>query len=147
MEVVHTRKSTFGSSLESGDVMSRKMQITNGPSFRHFISATVVIAEVAFDSTFTMDGDIHKDMTTIHKEKNLFQVSVFSMGRLDIKKKPDEYIFLAMKDGFEVREMKSYLRKWFYVIHFDVVTRKGHCVEYTEEEWLSFSVIREMMAV
>ena len=123
--------------------MPRKMGVVNGPNFRHLAFSTPVFNETGFDSTFTMDSPRPKGVISINKDPRIFQLQVEFIGRARRNSDQNLFVLIANHRG----GMKDKTTWWHYVIHYNTKTRKGHCFEYTDDEFFSDNVICKMFQI
>jgi len=115
-------------------VMPRKLEILEGPSFKHIVFGSGLFSETDWSSRFKMDKPGPSKIPTMD-EPEIYRMFLLSAGR--VTENRDEFVLIG--------KMGDMGPPHFYVMHFNCVTRKGTAIEYTNEEFLSFSVIREML--
>ena len=123
--------------------MSRQMKIVNGPNFRQIISRIGIFSEETCMkmSIFTMNKEV-LCRTTPNEKVTEYHTMIDSIGR--VYQSPDQFVLVARMSG-EIYTFESVsVETWFYIMHYNINTRKGHCVEYSEEEFFTSDVVTEM---
>jgi len=128
------------------DVMSRELKILNGPSFRSVAFETGIFNENSLLKSFKMDKENPKGIRSTSKTFTLF---ISFIGRVTANQ--NEFVMLSKQAGYIYENVNGKHVEvrciYYYVIHFNVVSRKGRCTEYTEEEFMSSPALRYMFQI
>ncbi len=116
------------------------MKVLDGPCFRKVVFSSELLNEVGNTIPFKMDRK-SPEISPTGKDPYEFWVSVKSMGRFNDS--ADDFVIIATQMGFTHTVPIARL-DWYYVIRYNVRTRKGRCIEYTKEEFFEESIIRNM---
>lgn len=120
--------------------MPRMMKVLDGPCFRKLVFSSELLNEVGYTVPFTMDQK-SPEISPTDKDPHKFWVSIKSIGCFNDC--VDDFVIIATQMGFAHAVPVTRL-DWYYVIRYNVRTRKGHCIEYTKEEFFAEQIIRNM---
>ena len=125
--------------------MPKKLQIEEGPPFKSFVFKSTIFDDHGWTLTFKFDGAISEPAANFEKERTA-TMTIIVIGQIK-SDNDDEYMFIATRKG-DTRYKKGTctflgITTFYYLGSYNPRTRKGHCTEYSDEEFFASSIMKD----